>query len=130
MTRARGAPLTSPARRVDGRRRVAVSHGHGSQRPAVYGGRPRSIPRRREPLGAARRGTAVTPSPRAAQFKGDACVALGVSDVWLVDIRDQSVEVCRGRGEGETIRDVISWRPPTLDRIVPIALADVFAGIE
>ena len=64
------------------------------------------------------------------EFKRDAYFALGVREVWLVDVRDHSVELCRGRGEGETVRDVITWRSPTLDLIVPIALAEVFAGVE
>ena len=64
------------------------------------------------------------------EFKRDAYFALGVGEVWLVDIRDQSVEVCHGRGAGEVVRDVITWRPPTLGLIVPIPLAEVFAGIE
>lgn len=64
------------------------------------------------------------------EFKRDAYFALGVAEVWLVDILDHSVEVCRGRGAGQTVRDVISWRPPTLDLIVPIALGEAFAGIE
>ena len=63
------------------------------------------------------------------EFKRDAYFALGVAEVWLVDIRAHSVEVCRDRGAGETVRDVIAWRPPTLDLIVPIPLAEVFAGI-
>jgi Uma2 family endonuclease len=64
------------------------------------------------------------------EFKRDAYFALGVTEVWLVDIRDQSVEVCRGRGSGDTVRDLIAWRPPTLDQTVGISLTDVFAGIE
>ena len=64
------------------------------------------------------------------EFKRDAYFALGVSEVWLVDIADHSVEVCRRRAAGETVRDVMAWRVPTLDLIVPIPLAGVFAGIE
>ena len=64
------------------------------------------------------------------EFKRDAYFALGVAEVWLVDIGDHSVEVCRARGAGVTVRDVIAWRPSTLDLIVPITLAEVFAGIE
>ena len=64
------------------------------------------------------------------EFKRDAYFALGVSEVWLVDIHNDSVEVCHGRGPGETVRDVIAWRVPTLDLIVPIPLAEIFSGIE
>ena len=54
---------------------------------------------------------------------------LGVPQVWLVDITDRSVEVWRSRTEHETVRDVIRWRVPTLDLVVPIDLAEVFAGL-
>ena len=64
------------------------------------------------------------------EFKRDAYFALGVAEVWLLDIGDHSVEVCRARGAEETVRDVIAWRPPTPELIVPITLAEVFAGIE
>lgn len=64
------------------------------------------------------------------EFKRDAYFALGVPQVWLVDYADRSVEICRPREAGEVVRDVIRWRVPTLDRVVPIGLAAVFAGIE
>ena len=62
-------------------------------------------------------------------FKRDAYFVLGVPQVWLVDITDRSVEVWRSRTEHETVRDVIRWRVPTLDLVVPIDLAEVFAGL-
>jgi len=64
------------------------------------------------------------------EFKRDAYFALGVPQVWLVDYASRSVEVCRPREAGDVVRDVIRWRVPTLDRVVPIDLAEVFAGIE
>jgi Uma2 family endonuclease len=63
-------------------------------------------------------------------FKRDAYFALGVKEVWLVDRRDKSVEVCRTQGAGEVVRDTIRWRVPTLDLIVPISLDEIFAGLE
>ena len=63
------------------------------------------------------------------EFKRDAYLALGVQEVWLVDIENKQVEVCRGPGKSETIRDVILWRVPTTDREVAIDLADLFEGI-
>jgi Uma2 family endonuclease len=64
------------------------------------------------------------------EFKRDAYFALGVQQVWLVDRTHKSVEVCREPGAGESVRDTIRWRVPTPDLIVPISLAEVFAGIE
>jgi Uma2 family endonuclease len=64
------------------------------------------------------------------EFKRDAYFALGVKEVWLVDRRDKSVEVCRTRGAGEVVRDTIRWQVPTLDLIVSISLDEIFAGLE
>ncbi|HET7187437.1 MAG TPA: Uma2 family endonuclease [Gemmatimonadaceae bacterium] len=64
------------------------------------------------------------------EFKRDAYFALGVPQVWLVDYADRSVEVCRPRAAADVVRDVIRWRAPTLDLVVPIDLAQVFAGVE
>lgn len=63
------------------------------------------------------------------EFKRDAYFALGVQQVWLVDRRDKSVEVCRARGVSELERETIQWKAPTLDIVVSIPLADVFAGL-
>lgn len=64
------------------------------------------------------------------EFKRDAYVALGVAQVWLVDITDKSVDVWRSRTGHTTVRDVIRWRAPGHDLVVPIDLAAVFAGID
>ncbi|MDP9178733.1 MAG: Uma2 family endonuclease [Gemmatimonadota bacterium] len=63
------------------------------------------------------------------EFKRDAYFALGVQQVWLVDRRDKSIEVCRARGVSELERDTIRWKVPTLDVVVPIPLGEVFAGL-
>jgi Uma2 family endonuclease len=63
------------------------------------------------------------------EFKRDAYFALGLHEVWLVDPRYKLVEVCRGPGAGEFVRDTIHWHVPTLDLVVPIDLAEVFAGM-
>lgn len=62
-------------------------------------------------------------------FKRAAYFALGVGQVWLVDIADRSVEVWRDRDEHEVVRDVIQWRVPAGDLVVPIDLHAVFAGL-
>lgn len=64
------------------------------------------------------------------EFKRDAYFALGVPQVWLVDLADRSVEVWRARDMPEVVRDVIRWRVPGLEVVVPIHLAEVFAGVE
>ncbi len=63
------------------------------------------------------------------EFKRDAYFALGVQQVWLVDRRDKSIEVCRARGVSELARDTITWNVPTLAIIVSIPLDEVFAGL-
>jgi len=63
------------------------------------------------------------------EFKRDAYFALGVREVWLVDRRDKSVEVCAGRGPGRIERDTVRWSVPGLDTIVSIELGGVFDGI-
>jgi Uma2 family endonuclease len=63
------------------------------------------------------------------EFKRDAYFALGVPEVWLVDMRDRSVEVCRGRGPGDVVRDIIRWRVPEHDLTVALELREIFAGL-
>jgi len=64
------------------------------------------------------------------EFKRDAYFALGVQQVWLVDRRNRSVEVCRGRGAGEVVRDVIRWHVPAAEVLVSIDLSEIFAGLD
>jgi len=64
------------------------------------------------------------------EFKRDAYFALGVQQVWLVDLEDRSVDVWRSRTERETVRDVIRWRVPTTDIEATINLDEVFAELE
>ena len=64
------------------------------------------------------------------EFKRGAYLALGVRELWLVDCLDRSVEVWRLHGDTEVIRDAIRWRVPGLDVVVPVDLAEVFAGLE
>lgn len=63
------------------------------------------------------------------EFKRDAYLALGVRQVWLVDIRARSVEVCRGPGDSEMVRDVLRWRVPDADTLVSIGLEEIFTGL-
>ena len=65
------------------------------------------------------------------EFKRDAYLALGVHEVWLVDVRDRSIELCtRGGGDvGRVVRDALTWSAPTGEVSVRVELADLFAGI-
>ena len=60
------------------------------------------------------------------EFKRDAYFALGVQQVWLVDWRDESVEVCTSKGKSGVMRDRIRWRIGLTD--VVVELREVFAG--
>ena len=62
------------------------------------------------------------------EFKRDAYFALGVQQVWLVDRRDKSVEVCRRAGAGKVVRDAVRWRAPGVNVMVTIDLTELFAG--
>ena len=64
------------------------------------------------------------------EFKRDAYFALGVQQVWLVDRWEKTVEVCKHRGAGKIVRDVVRWRAPSVNVMVTIKLADIFAGLE
>ncbi|MGH7603126.1 MAG: Uma2 family endonuclease [Gemmatimonadaceae bacterium] len=61
------------------------------------------------------------------EFKRDAYFALGLQQVWLVDWRDESVEVCAAKGKGLMTRDSIRWRIAGAE--VVINLHEVFAGL-
>ena len=63
------------------------------------------------------------------EFKRDAYFALGVREVWLVDLHELAVEVCRTRGAGQVLRDTIEWTVPATKTIVRVLLADVFQGV-
>ena len=62
------------------------------------------------------------------EFKRDAYFALGLQQVWLVDWRDESVEVCTAKGKSRVVRDMIRWRIAAVE--VVIDLHEVFAGLE
>jgi Uma2 family endonuclease len=61
------------------------------------------------------------------EFKRDAYFALGLQQVWLVDWRDESVEVCTAKGKSRVVRDTIRWRIAGVQ--VVIDLHEVFAGL-
>ena len=63
------------------------------------------------------------------EVKRDAYFALGVREVWLVDRWDKLVEVYRKPGKGKKVRDALRWRAPTVNVMLTINLADIFAGL-
>lgn len=62
--------------------------------------------------------------------KRGAYFALGVPELWLVDWLERSVEVWQRGRAPEEVRDVIQWRVPALDLVVPIDLGEVFEGLD
>jgi Uma2 family endonuclease len=63
------------------------------------------------------------------EFKRDAYLALGVREMWLVDVRDRSVEACVRRGAGRIVRDAVTWSAPDGELSVRVELAELFADI-
>jgi Uma2 family endonuclease len=63
------------------------------------------------------------------EFKRDAYLALGVREVWLVDVRDRSIEVCVRSGAGRVVRDAVTWRAPEGGVSVQVELAELLSDI-
>jgi Uma2 family endonuclease len=63
------------------------------------------------------------------EFKRDAYLALGVREVWLVDVRDRSIEVCVRTGAGRVVRDALTWSAPNGDVAVHVELDELFSDI-
>ena len=63
------------------------------------------------------------------EFKRDAYLALGVREMWLVDVRDRSIELCTPGGADRVVRDELTWSAPDGGVSVRIELADLFADI-
>ena len=63
-------------------------------------------------------------------FKRDAYLALGVLEVWLVDLVDQLVLVSRaGAPKDVPHRDELVWHPPEMPALLTIDLRTIFAGL-
>jgi Uma2 family endonuclease len=63
------------------------------------------------------------------EFKRDAYLALGVREVWLVDVRERSVEVCPRSGMDHVVRDALTWSAPAGDVSVQVELTELFSDI-
>jgi Uma2 family endonuclease len=64
------------------------------------------------------------------KFKRDAYLALGVPEVWLVDVSGRNLERCRRGSDAELLRDALDWRVPASDVVVRVDLREVFAGVD
>ena len=62
------------------------------------------------------------------ELKRDAYLRAGVSELWLIDPREKSVEVCRRGVPAVIATSTIRWRAPGLDLMVPVNVAELFAG--
>lgn len=63
------------------------------------------------------------------KFKRDAYLALGVSEVWLVDGRERNVEISKAPGHSEMQTDILEWVSPVKGVRVVIELEDLFLGM-
>lgn len=63
-------------------------------------------------------------------FKRDAYFALGVHQVWLVDIGERTVEQWLSPTLHHTERESVRWAVPTLDIEVDVNLTELFAGVD
>lgn len=64
-------------------------------------------------------------------FKRDAYLALGVREVWLVDLQDEQVLVSRA-GEPTDVpqRETLIWHPPEMPEPLGMDLRVIFAGLD
>ena len=64
------------------------------------------------------------------EFKRDAYLALGVAEVWLIDLDERAVLVSRQDGERDTRHDArLAWHPPAMREPLVIELAPLFRGL-
>ena len=64
------------------------------------------------------------------EFKRDAYLALGVREVWLVDVENRCIEVCVGPGRGRLQYDVVEWSAPGGASSVRVELDALFADVR
>ncbi len=59
-------------------------------------------------------------------YKRGAYLQLGVREVWLVDVDDESVDVSRQNGGIEVVRTEIEWAVPDGEAAISIDVRDIF----
>jgi Uma2 family endonuclease len=63
-------------------------------------------------------------------FKRDAYLALGVEEVWLVDLDERAVFVSRRDGEREVRQNErVVWQPAGMGEVLEIELSSLFRGM-
>jgi len=63
-------------------------------------------------------------------FKRNAYLALGVAEVWLVDLDEQEVLVSRRGGPTDLhVRQKLTWTPAEIPRPLELDLTAIFAGL-
>lgn len=63
-------------------------------------------------------------------FKRDAYLALGVDEVWLLDLDERAVFASRGGGERDMRHEeLLIWRPSAMADPLEIELASLFRGV-
>jgi Uma2 family endonuclease len=63
------------------------------------------------------------------EFKRDAYLALGVREVWLVDVLNRNIEVSVQPGGGRVVHDSIDWCAPDGNMSVRVELDELFADM-
>jgi len=64
-------------------------------------------------------------------FKRDAYLALGVREVWLVDLQHRQVLVSRAGAPKDVLhRDGLLWHPPEMTTPLVMDLRTIFAGLD
>lgn len=64
------------------------------------------------------------------EFKRDAYLALGVREVWLVDITNRCIETCDGSGRTRIEHETVEWSAPDGTSSVRIELDELFADVR
>ncbi|CAN5327491.1 Uma2 family endonuclease [soil metagenome] len=59
-------------------------------------------------------------------YKRRAYLEIGVREVWLVDLDDETVEVSRVNGSGEVVRTVVEWAVPDGGAVVSVDVREMF----
>lgn len=62
-------------------------------------------------------------------YKRDAYLALGVREVWLVDMTEKSILVSNSTGKDQRITGTLTWHPPEMKQPLELSLERLFRGL-
>ena len=62
-------------------------------------------------------------------YKRDAYLALGVREVWLVDLVERAVFVSTGAVRDRRITDILAWHPAGMEKPIELPLERLFQGL-